>query len=102
MQFIKSDWDWSGELTAERKERLRLVVQEINRRASELAKPHGIRAEVMPGIFSTGVQGDERTYTPVVNLILPLQKFDHNLIEQLKSEISSKLPVNRVTFEITA
>ena len=72
--------------------------EEILQRVTEMVAPHGLRAEIFPGIFSVGVQGDDRTYTPVVNLIGPHPGND--VLATLGTRISNELPINRVTFEI--
>jgi len=100
LKFQPSDWDWSDVhkgLTPEQTERLQLVVAEILNRVSEMTAPHDITVEVPLGHFSVGVQGDERTYTPIVMLKGPNPGWD--VIAEISSRISNSLPVNRVTFE---
>lgn len=72
--------------------------EEILRISNEIATPYDLRAEIFPDIFSVGVQGDERTYSPVVNLIGPFP--GHDVLDHISYEISSRTPVNRVTIEI--
>lgn len=72
--------------------------EEILRIANEIAVPYGLVAEILTGIYSVGVQGDEGTYTPVINLI---GKFPgHNALEKISNEITNRMLVNRVTFQI--
>ncbi len=73
---------------------------EILRVAKEIAAPHGLAAELFPGIQSVGVGGDERTYSPVVNLVGPFPGLE--TLDLISREISGRTPVNRVTFQITA
>jgi len=99
-EFKPSDWDWSDVhqgLTEERRERSRLVVAEIVKRVGEIVEPHGLAVEVPEGIFSAGVQGDAKTYTPIVMLSGPFP--GHEVLAKLSSKISNTVPANRVTFE---
>lgn len=72
--------------------------QEILRRANELVASYGLRAEIMPGIFSVGVQGDGRTYTPVIELIGTHP--GNELLRKISTELSNTLPINRVTIRL--
>lgn len=72
---------------------------EILQVANEIASPHGLQAEIFPGIQSVGVGGDERSYTPVINFIGPRPGWE--ALDKISSEISGRTPVNRVTFELT-
>ncbi len=72
--------------------------QEILQKANELVAPYGLRAEIFPDLFSVGVQGDGRTYTPIINLIGPHP--GDEVLKKLSTEISNTLPVNRVTIQI--
>ncbi|MEK7150646.1 MAG: hypothetical protein AAB783_00400 [Patescibacteria group bacterium] len=71
---------------------------EILARANEIAQRYGLSVEIPEGIQSVGVGGDERTYTPIVFLIGPFPGWE--VIEKISSEISSTLPINRVTYQI--
>lgn len=73
--------------------------QEILYRANEMVAPYGLRAELFPDIWSVGVQGDQRTFTQIVNLIGPHPGND--TLAMLSTKICNELPINRVTFEIT-
>lgn len=73
---------------------------EILRIANEVAAPHGLAAEIFSDIHSVGVRGDDRSYSPVVNLIGPFP--GHNALAEISSAITSRTPVNRVTFQLAA
>lgn len=72
--------------------------QEILARANEIVSPYGLEAEILEDIFSVGVGGDDRTYTPVINLKGPFPGYE--VLAKLSTEISNVLPINRVTFEL--
>lgn len=72
--------------------------EEILSRVNEIVAPYKLVAEIFGGIRSVGVQGDERSYTPVVNLIGPFPGWE--TLDTIKSEISNTLPINRVTYQI--
>lgn len=76
----------------------RMSEEEIIRIANEIAGPFGLKAEIFPDIYSVGVQGDEKTYLPVMNLIGPFP--GNKALEKISNEITSRLPVNRVTIQI--
>lgn len=73
--------------------------EEILVKVNEIVAPYGLQAEVFEDIYSVGVGGDERTYTPVVNLIGTFCNWE--VLGYISREISNTLPVNRVTFQIT-
>lgn len=66
-------------------------------RANNIATKYHLRAELLP-VHSVGVQGDERTYRPVVVLIGPFPGWD--IIEKVSSELTNTLELNRVTYQI--
>lgn len=72
--------------------------QEILQKANEMIASHGLTAEILPDLFSVGVQGDGRTYTPILNLIGPHPGND--VLKKLSTELSNNLPINRVTIQI--
>ncbi len=72
--------------------------KEILRKANEIVAPYGLRAEIFPDLLSVGVQGDNRTYTPIINLIGPHP--GNEVLSKLSTEISNTLPINRVTIQI--
>ncbi len=72
--------------------------EEILKIATEIVVPYGLEVEIFPDIFSVGVQGDSRTYTPVVNLIGPFP--GHEVLAKISTEISNTALVNRVTFQL--
>lgn len=72
--------------------------EQILDRVKAIVAPHGLNAEFLEGILSVGVQGDDRTYTPVVVLNGPHPGWE--ILERLSSQISNETPVNRVTFEV--
>lgn len=78
---------------------LEMTKTEILVRANEIVSPHGLRAEIFEGINSVGVGGDNRTYTPVINLVGVYS--DWEILGALAREIANTLPINRVTYEIT-
>jgi len=61
-----------------------------------IANPFGLEAEIFDA-FSVGVGGDIRTYTPIMNVrgVFP----GHDALAKISEEITSTLPINRVTFE---
>ena len=65
--------------------------------AKKIVGGHGLEVEIIDGIFSVGVGGDVRSYTPVVNISGPFPGWE--VLEKLSSEITNTLPINRVTFE---
>lgn len=74
--------------------------EEILKRANEICNPYNVTVEIMEGISSVGVQGDGRTYTPVICLKSDFQNWD--ILAELSNRISSELPINRITYEITS
>jgi len=66
--------------------------------ANAIAKRYHLRAELLPGIFSVGVGGDQRTYTPVLVLIGPHP--GNETLASLSTMLGNVLPVNRVTYEL--
>ena len=73
--------------------------EDLLRRANEIVAPYGLQAELLPDIFSVGVQGDNRSYLPVIVLKGPFPGWD--VIQKVSTEIPNTLPVNRVTYDIT-
>ena len=101
MEFEKGDWDWSDwhhGLSVERQRRYHALTEEIARRVTGIVARYHLLASVPEGIFSTGVQGDERTYTPIVMLIGKMP--DYDVLEKISSEITNTMPVNRVVISI--
>lgn len=75
--------------------------EEILARANEIVVPYELRAEIFEDpIRSVGVGGDERTYTPVINLIGSFPGYE--ILAKISSEISNTLPINRVTFQLAS
>ena len=72
---------------------------ELLRKVNEIAAKYGLWAEFFPEVLSVGVQGDNRTYLPVVVLKGPFPGWD--VIERVSTEIPNMLPVNRVTYDTT-
>ena len=62
-----------------------------------IVSPYGLKAEVLPDILSVGVQGDERTYLPVVILTGPHPGYE--VLSRLSLDITNSVPINRVMFE---
>jgi GMP synthase PP-ATPase subunit len=83
---------------AKKKTEKKMSGKEIIRIANEIARPFNLKAEIFPDIYSVGVQGDEGTYSPVVNLVGPFP--GNKALEKISNEITSRLPVNRVTIQI--
>ena len=73
--------------------------EELLRKANEIAAKYGLQAELLPDIFSVGVQGDARSYLPVIVLKGTFPGWD--IIQRVATEIPNVLPVNRVTYDIT-
>jgi len=57
-----------------------------------------LRVDVLDGIQSVGVQGDNRTYTPALVLSGPFPGYA--LLDLISRELTSRFHVNRVTFEL--
>ena len=71
---------------------------EILERANKMASPHGLKAEILgEDLFSVGVGGDQRSYTPIICLVGPFPGWD--VIEKVSTQISNELPINRVTYQ---
>lgn len=76
-----------------------LEAYETLAKANELASVHGLKAEFLSDdALSVGVQGDQRTYTPVINLVGPWPGDD--VLRRLSTEISNTVKVNRVTYTV--
>lgn len=74
--------------------------EEILKRANEICTPHNIRAEFLGENKTVGVQGDNRTYTFVICLILYEEFKNWEILAELSNQISSELPINRITLEM--
>jgi hypothetical protein len=107
MVFKDADYDWSDwhkGLTLERQKRYQEVIDAIFVGLETILKEnhegHDINAQVPEGVFAVGVQGDKRTYCPVVFLTYgEFPGYDH--ISRISTAISNTLPVNRVTLNLT-
>ncbi len=67
--------------------------------ASELVKEYALTAEMLPPeTMSRGNQGDEPSYTRVINLKGAYP--GDEALRRISTLISNTIPVNRVTFEI--
>ena len=73
--------------------------RELLKAANKIASPHELSAEILFGIRSVGVGGDERSYTPVINLRGVFPGYD--VLATISNEISNTLGIGRVTFELT-
>jgi hypothetical protein len=72
---------------------------EILVKANELASAYGLKAELLSDdAFSVGVQGDQRTYTPVITLVGPWP--GNVALRRLSTEICNTVKVNRVTYTV--
>jgi GMP synthase PP-ATPase subunit len=71
--------------------------EEILKKANEISVRHGLTAELLDGIRSVGVRGDERAYLPVIVLVGEFPGWD--VIERVSSEITNTIDVGRVAFE---
>jgi GMP synthase PP-ATPase subunit len=71
---------------------------EMLRIANEIVWPHGMTAEFLGDWMSVGVQGDNRTYTRVI--VISGGNYSAELIAELSTQISNRVPVNRVTYDI--
>jgi hypothetical protein len=72
---------------------------EILRQINDIVRPYWLSAEYSEA-HSVGVQGDARTYTPVIVLVGPYP--GHLILRKLSNKITNNTPVNRVTFELAA
>lgn len=75
-----------------------MTKNQILEKARIILAPYGLTAELFENIFSVGVGGDERSYTPVLNISGPFPGYD--ILEKVSAEISNILPINRVTFQL--
>ena len=106
MKFKPSDWNWSDwhkGLTPERRKRYEKVIIGIAVFVNELLnsaeyQKYDLRAAIPEGIFSTGVQGDNPTYTPVVMLFGKFPGYD--VLEEISTKIANAVPVNREAYQI--
>jgi len=74
-------------------------VNELLRQANEIVAKYGLRAEILPGAWSVGVQGDERTYTPV---IIVAGKFPgHEILSEISTALTNNLKINRITYDLS-
>ena len=71
------------------------IIEEVDK----IVAPYGLHAEILGDRCSVGVGGDERSYTLTVNLIGVFP--GNEVLARLSSEISSTLPINRVTFQLS-
>lgn len=76
----------------------RMTNEEILAKANEIATRHGLSVEFLGNIQSVGVQGDNRTYTPVLVLVGLFPGWE--IIEAVSTEITNTVDVNRVTYEL--
>lgn len=79
------------ELTPEQREQCLLE-------ANKIVSSHGLTAEFLEGSMAVGVVGDNRAYTPVINLKGSFP--GHETLARLSNEISNTLPIVKVTFEL--
>ncbi|MBI4059706.1 hypothetical protein HY406_01440 [Candidatus Giovannonibacteria bacterium] len=107
MKFRSNDWNWSDwhkGLTPERRKRYAKVIVGIAVFVNELLNSeeyikYNLKAAIPEGIFSTGVQGDNRTYAPVVMLFGKFPGYD--ILEDISTKITNAVPVNRVAHQIS-
>ena len=73
--------------------------KELLKKANRIVAPYGLRAEIFKGIISTGVTGDKRSRTPVINLVGLFPGYD--VLTKVSNEITNSLEgkINRVTFQ---
>jgi len=74
--------------------------EEIVQEANAIAAPHGLTAEILEGVRTVGVQGDNRTYLPAIVLRGKFPGWD--AIRTVSTEITNSLSVNRVTYDVTS
>lgn len=72
--------------------------EEVLLRANRIVSQYGLHAEFLAGIYSVGVQGDERSYLPVLCLVGPMH-IDNPHLPKISTELTNTLPINRVTLE---
>jgi GMP synthase PP-ATPase subunit len=73
--------------------------KEIVRQASDIAKKYNLLAELEIRVKSIGVQGDNRTVTPVIILSGPFPGYEK--LEEVSTTITNSLPINRVIYDIS-
>lgn len=71
---------------------------DILRVANEIAAPHGLRAELLPGVKRVGVAGDSPTYKPVVALVGSFP--GHDVLASVSTKISNRTEGCTVSFEL--
>ena len=72
---------------------------ELLRGANEIAVKHNLKAEFLGDVRTVGVRGDDRSYLPTVVLTGLFPGWD--VLEQVSSEITNKLDIGKVTYDIT-
>jgi len=73
--------------------------EDVLQKTNEIAGKHNLSAEILPEALSVGVQGDNRTYLPVIVLKGEFPGWD--ILRQVSTEITNTVNVNRVTYDST-
>ena len=68
--------------------------------ANEIANPVGLTAEYLGNARAVGVVGDNRAFTPVINLIGLFP--GHDVLAEVSTKISNTIPIVKVTYEFAA
>ena len=70
-----------------------IIVAEV----TKITQRFGLEAEIIGEVFSVGVGGHNRSYTPVINVQGVFPGWD--ILGEISNEITNTLPINRVTYE---
>lgn len=92
-------------LTTKRKTTKKRITKTHLAEANKIAATAGLSVEVIK-VNSVGVQGDERTDTPVLCLAgkrvgRRKGKVSHEVLAALSTKLTNELPANRVVIELT-
>ena len=77
-----------------------MTKEQILLKAEEIAARENLKVEFLGDVHSVGVGGDDRTYTPVLVLVGPFPGWD--ILEEISTEITNTVHVNRVTYELVS
>lgn len=67
--------------------------------ANEIVSLYGLTAEFLGKAMAVGVVGDNRAYTPVINLRGPFPGYE--ILAKLSNELSNSLPITKITYELS-
>lgn len=106
--FLEEDYNWSDYhcgLSEKRQKRFEFVAVLIASFLDHLAKSkkykkYNLKFAIPEGLFSTGVKGDNRTYSFIVLIFGPKlgEGMTYEVLDKLSTEICNRVPVNRVAY----